>query len=129
MKRFAALILTVILSLSFSGCAKDNTFTLEITIPAGNTDTIIYSDNEISPRKSTLEIVEAESFGDAEVSLMPIEDNEDGDYSVQYITPGIATKYDVESGRWYRIGVGIGNSSDEDRIVSIEVRNVNLRIA
>ena len=129
MKRLAALFLTFIMALSFSGCAKDNTFTLEITIPAGNTDTIIYSDNEISPRKNTLEIVETESFGDADVSLMPIEDNKDGDYSVQYITPGIATKFDVEPGCWYRIGVRVGNSSDEDRVISIEVQNVNLRIA
>jgi hypothetical protein len=37
-------------------------------------------------------------------------------------------KMDVEKGAWFKIGVSVQNPTDTDKIVSVEVKGVHVRI-
>jgi beta-lactamase regulating signal transducer with metallopeptidase domain len=105
-------------------------YQIRITIPAGSTEPVCYSDEEISPKGNTLTFYAGEGLGDTEITLLPVEVREENAYDEPaYITPGMPVKMDVEKGAWFKIGVNIQNPTDETKEVSISVRNVEVRIA
>ncbi|MDE7202278.1 MAG: M56 family metallopeptidase [Lachnospiraceae bacterium] len=105
-------------------------YQIKITIPAGSTEPICYSDEEISPKGNTLTFYAGEGLGDTEITLLPIEVREENAYDeTTYITPGMPVKMDVEKGAWFKIGVNIQNPTDESKDVYLSVRNVEVRIA
>lgn len=105
-------------------------YQIRITIPAGSTEPVCYSDAEISPKGNTLTFYAGEGLGDTEITLLPIEVGEENAYDEpDYITPGMPVKMEVEKGAWYKIGVNVQNSTDENKDVYISVRNVEVRIA
>ncbi len=105
-------------------------YQIRITIPAGSTVPVCYSDEEISPKGNTLTLYAGDGLGDTEIKLLPIEVREENAYDeTTYITPGMPVKMDVEKGAWFKIGVNIQNPTDETKEVSISVRNVEVRIA
>lgn len=105
-------------------------YQIRITIPAGSTEPVCYSDEEISPKGNTLTFYAGEGLGDTEIKLLPIEVREENAYDeTTYITPGMPVTMDVEKGAWFKIGVNIQNPTDETKEVSISVRNVEVRIA
>lgn len=105
-------------------------YQIKITIPAGSTEPVCYSDEEISPKGNTLTFYAGEGLGDTEIKLLPIEVREENAYDeTTYITPGMPVKMDVEKGAWFKIGVNIQNPTDETKEVFISVRNVEVRIA
>ncbi len=125
----AALAVCAILAICFlTNPAKE--YQIRITIPAGSTEPICYSDAEISPKGSTLTIYAGEGLGDTEIKLLPVEVREENAYDEPaYITPGMPVKMDVEKGAWFKIGVNIQNSTDESKDVYVSVKNVEVRIA
>ena len=105
-------------------------YQIRITIPAGSTEPVCYSDEEISPKGNTLTFYAGEGLGDTEITLLPVEVREENAYDEpSYITPGMPVKMDVEKGAWFKIGVNIQNPTDENKDVYISVRNVEVRIA
>ena len=105
-------------------------YQIRITIPAGSTEPICYSDTEISPKGNTLTFYAGEGLGDTEITLLPIEVREENVYDEPaYITPGMPVKMNVEKGAWFKIGVNIQNPTDENMDVFISVSNVEVRIA
>ena len=125
----AAAVVLVILAVCFlTNPTKE--YQIRITIPAGSTEPVCYSDEEISPKGNTLIFYAGEGLGDTEIKLLPIEVREENAYDeTTYITPGIPVKMDVEKGAWFKIGVNVQNSTDENKYVYISVRNVEVRIA
>jgi len=125
----AALAVCVILAICFlTNPAKE--YQIRITIPAGSTEPICYSDTEISPKGNTLTIYAGEGLGDTEIDLLPVEVREENAYDETfYITPGMPVKMDVEKGAWFKIGVNIQNPTDESKDVYVSVKNVEVRIA
>ncbi len=125
----AAAVVLVILAVCFlTNPTKE--YQIRITIPAGSTEPVCYSDEEISPKGNTLIFYAGEGLGDTEIKLLPIEVREESAYDeTTYITPGIPVKMDVEKGAWFKIGVNVQNSTDENKYVYISVRNVEVRIA
>ena len=125
----AAAVVLVILAVCFlTNTTKE--YQIRITIPAGSTEPVCYSDEEISPKGNTLIFYAGEGLGDTEIKLLPIEVREENAYDeTTYITPGIPVKMDVEKGAWFKIGVNVQNSTDENKYVYISVRNVEVRIA
>lgn len=104
-------------------------YNIKITIPAGSTETYVYSDVEISPKKNKIKIFSGEGLGDTEVILKPIEVNEENvDDRGTYLTHGMPVKMEVEKGAWFRIGVNMQNPTDEDIVVYVKVKDVDLRI-
>ena len=105
-------------------------YQIKITIPAGSTEPVCYSDEEISPKGNTLTFYAGEGLGDTEIKLLPIEVREENAYDeTTYITPGMPVKMEVEKGAWFKIGVNIQNPTDESMDVYVSVKNVEVRIA
>ena len=123
-----AAVLVILTVCFFSYFTKE--YQIRITIPAGSTEPVCYSDEEISPKGNTLTFYAGEGLGDTEIKLLPIEVREENAYDeTTYITPGMPVTMDVEKGAWFKIGVNIQNPTDETKEVSISVRNVEVRIA
>lgn len=105
-------------------------YQIRITIPAGSTESVCYSDEEISPKGNTLTFYAGKGLGDTEITLLPIEVREENAYDAPaYITPGMPVKMDVEKGAWFKIGVNVQNTTDENKDVYVSVKNVEVRIA
>lgn len=121
------IIIIAILSIIFLQ-TKGKSYKIEITIPAGSSETFVYSDVEISPKKNKITIISGEGLGDSEIVLKPIEVKEENIYEPTYITRGMPVKMDVEKGAWFKVGVNIQNSTDEDIIVCLTITDVELRI-
>ncbi len=105
-------------------------YRIKITIPAGNSYGFCYSDEEISPKRSTLTIAKGGSLGDAEVILLPVEFGEetasDDPIPVTAVAPA---KIKAEKGVWYKIGVNLQNPATRDMDVYVTVSGVEVRIA
>lgn len=134
MKKLITLVFALVCIPSLVGCGQSDTYQIGITIPAGNTEKIIYqedfaySDEEISPTGNTITISSGEGLGDTEVALKPIEVKEENAYEPTYLTPDMPVKMDVEKGAWFKIGVSMQNPTDKDIIVYVEVKGVEVRI-
>lgn len=105
-------------------------YQIKITIPAGSTETICYSDEEISPKGNSLTFYAGEGLGDAAIELLPVEVREENAYDEPaYITPGMPVKMNAEKGAWFKVGVYKLNPTDADIDVYVSVRNAVVRIA
>lgn len=98
MNKYSATILSIICILSLAGCGNNDTHEIKITIPAGSTETFVYSDEEISPTGNTITISSGKDLGDTEVVLKTIEVKEENAYESTYLTSGMPVKMDVEKG-------------------------------
>ena len=109
------------------------TYTVQITVPAGTMDEFvyiedfIYSDAEISPQKNQLELKTIDVPDYTEFVLKPIEVTEENAYERTYFDKGRPLVIDVEKGAWFQIGIALQNPTDEDIVVSITVENVKVR--
>lgn len=105
-------------------------YQIRVTVPAGCMGEFSYSDEEISPKNSTLTIYAGEGLGDTEAVLLPTEVKEENAYDeTVYLTPGMPVKFEVEKGAWFKIGVNVQNPTAEDKNVYVSVKNVDVRIA
>ena len=113
---------------------QGKTYTIHVTVPAGTMDEFvyiedfIYSDEEISPQKSRLELKAINIPDRTEVVLKPIEVTEENAYERTFLDNGQPLLIDVEKGAWFKIGIALQNPSDEDIVVGITVENVKVRI-
>lgn len=125
----AAAVVCLILAFGFlTNPTKE--YRIKITIPAGSTEPICYSDEEISPKGGTLTFYAGEGMEDTEIKLLPIEALEENAYDeTVYLTRGMPAKMVVEKGAWFKVGVNIQNPTEEDRVVYLSVRNVTVRIS
>ena len=128
MKKYIRIILSIVVSLMFVGCGKKEKHEIEILIPAGTTETFVYSDAEIRPVGNRITIWSGAGLGDTEVVLKPIEVKEENAYEPTYLTPGMTVEMDVEKDAWFKIGVNVQNPTDTDMVVYVEVKGVEVRI-
>ena len=118
----------------FAGCGKNNTYEMGIVVSpdeievGGYQEGLDYSDEEISPIGNKIVIYGTQSLGDASIVLVPTECDEQTEYQPTYITPGMPVEFEVEAGKWYKIGVAKYNDTDTDKTVYIEVEGVEVRI-
>ena len=126
-RKYIAILLTVLCLFSLTACGKDDTYVIDITIPAGSTEAYVYSEKEISPTDNTVTIRSGDGLGDTEVVMKSIEVEEEKVYGPTYLTPGMPVHMEVERGAWFRIGVSVQNPSDVDITVSVEVEGVEIR--
>ena len=125
----AAAAVVVILAVCFL-TNPTREYQIRITIPAGNTEPFCYSDEEISPKGSTVTFYAGQGLGDTEIRLLPVEAGEENAYDeAVYITPGMPVEMDVERGAWFKIGVNIQNPTEESMDVYVSVGNVEVRVA
>ena len=128
MKRLIAFILTLVCVLGLVGCSAQKDYAVRIVVPAGNQDEFIYSEEEISPRKSQLDITSIDVSENAKFVLKPTEAMQENTFECTNFPKGKPMLIDVEKGAWYKVGIAMQNPTDEDIIVFFYVENVKVRI-
>ena len=109
---------------------KQDSYSLRIVVPAGSQEEMVYADEEISPLGNYITVTCGDGLGDTAVSLKPVQvKTEAASGEPVYLTPGMPAKLEAEKGGWFQIGVNIQNDTDEDKIVYLNVKNVEVRIS
>ena len=128
MKRLIAFILTLVCVLGLVGCSAQKDYAVRIVVPAGNQGEFVYSEEEISPRKSQLDIKSIDMSEDAEFVLMPVGETQENVYECTNFPKGEQMLIDVEKGAWYKIGIAMENPTDEDIVVVFHIVNAKVRV-
>ena len=128
MKRLIAFILTLVCVLGLVGCSEQKDYAVRIVVPAGNQGEFVYSEEEISPRKSQLDIKSIDMSEDAEFVLMPVGETQENVYECTNFPKGEPMLIDVEKGAWYKIGIAMENPTDEDIVVVFHIVNAKVRV-
>ena len=129
---FWVIIISVIVCVGVAVCfltnPKQDSYTLRIVVPAGSQEEFVYSDEEVSTIKNSIKIWSGDGLGDTEVILSPVNKTTETRYTATYLTHGMPVEFDAEKDTWFKIGVNMQNSTNEDIIVYVEVENVEVRI-
>lgn len=134
MKKWIDVIGLLVCFMFLSACGKSNTYEIGIVVSpdeievGGYQEELDYSNEEISPIGNKIIIYGTQSLGDASIVLVPIEVDEKAKYQTTYITPGMPVEFEVETGKWYKIGIAKYNDADIDKTVYVEVEGVEVRI-
>lgn len=120
------LLCFLLCALALTGCGSGREYDVKIVIPAGSTSAFAFSDEEVSPLSDHITVLQAERLGDTAIQLEAV-DGETFISPPSYFTPGLPTRIAAERGTWYRIGVDVQNPSGEDRVVTVRVRDVEIR--
>ena len=133
MKKHISLLLVLVCLLSLCGCGnRDEKHTIEILIPAGSTESFVYSDVEVRPTGRKITISAGAGISDTEVILKPVDDTLEPGYVAEYLTRGLSVEFDATgvTDEWFKIGVSIQNDSDKGPIaVAVVVEGVEIRDA
>ena len=121
-------VLALMLLLLLSGCGKEESYVVEIIIPAGSMEEFVYSDVEISPQKDKIKIYAWAGMADGEVVLKPVEVQTDMQYYPTYVTNGMPETIAAEKNGWFQVGVSVQNPGDKPITVSVKLENVTVRI-
>ena len=129
---FWVIIISVIVCVSVAVCfltnPKQDSYTLRIVVPAGSQEKFVYTDEEVSTIRNSIKIWSGDGLGDTEVILSPVNKTTETRYTATYLTHGMPVEFDAEKDTWFKIGVNMQNSTNEDIIVYVEVENVEVRI-
>ena len=129
---FWVIIIAVIICVGVAACfltnPKQDRYTLRIVVPAGSQEEFVYTDEEVSTVRNSIKIWSGDGLGDTEVLLFPVNKTAETGYTATYLTHGMSVEFDAEKDTWFKIGVNMQNSTNEDIIVYIEVENVEVRI-
>ena len=129
---FWVIIISVIVCVGVAVCfltnPKQDSYTLRIVVPAGSQEKFVYTDEEVSTIRNSIKIWSGEGLGDTEVILSPVNKTTETRYTATYLTHGMPVEFDAEKDTWFKIGVNMQNSTNEDIIVYVEVENVEVRI-
>ena len=129
---FWVIIISVIVCVGIAVCfltnPKQDSYTLRIVVPAGSQEKFVYTDEEVSTIRNSIKIWSGDGLGDTEVILSPVNKTTETRYTATYLTHGMPVEFDAEKDTWFKIGVNMQNSTNEDIIVYVEVENVEVRI-
>ena len=123
-----AVIVCVGVAVCFLTNPKQDSYTLRIVVPAGSQEEFVYTDKEVSAIRNSIKIWSGDGLGDTEVLLSPVNKTTETGYTATYLTHGMPVEFDAEKNTWFKIGVNMQNSTNEDIIVYVEVENVEVRI-
>ena len=129
---FWVIIISVIVCVGVAVCfltnPKQDSYTLRIVVPAGSQEKFVYTDEEVRTIRNSIKIWSGDGLGDTEVLLSPVNKTTETRYTATYLTHGMPVEFDAEKDTWFKIGVNMQNSTNEDIIVYVEVENVEVRI-
>ncbi len=123
----ASVIVCIVVAVCFLTNPKQDRFRLKIVVPAGSQEQFVYADEEISPLGNHITITSGDGLGDTEVLLNTVQVKTKTAYEPRYLTPGMPVKMEVEKGGWFKIGVHMQNHTNQDKIVYVNVENVEIR--
>lgn len=130
-KKLPAVFLAAVSVFMLTGCGL-RIHTVKIVIPAGSQAEFVYSEEEVSPKGSSVTLSSGEGLGDTEVVLELAESSigtgKQDAYLPAYLTPGMPVRVEAEKGAWFKIGVSVQNPTDEDIVVYVGVKGADVRI-
>lgn len=131
-KKLLAVFLAAACGLILTGCGLGGIHTVKIVVPAGSQAEFVYSEEEISPKGSSVTLSSGEGLGDTEVVLGLAESGtgtgKQDAYLPAYLTPGMPVRMEAEKGAWLKIGVSVQNPTGEDIVVYVDVKGADVRI-
>ena len=128
MKKLITCVLALVCVLGLVGCSAQKEYAIRVVVPAGNQGEFVYSEEEISPRNSQLDIKSIDMSEDAEFVLKRVDETQENAYECTNFPKGQPILIAVEKGAWYKIGVAMENPTDEEIVVVFHVVNVKVRI-
>lgn len=128
MKKLIALVLALVCVLGLAGCSAQKEYVIRVVVPAGNQGEFVYSEEEISPRNSQLDIKSIDMSENAEFVLKRVDETQENAYECTNFPKGQPMLIEVEKGTWYKIGIAMENPTDEDIVVVFHVENAKVRI-
>lgn len=126
MKKWLAFLLAFACIPVLTACGNE-IYTINITVPAGSTETFVYSEEEIAATGKKITISSAAGSEDTSVILCPVNEFTTAGYVATYLTPGMSVVFDADRGAWFKIGVSVQNPSDTDKIFTVRVEGVEVR--
>lgn len=130
---FWVIILAVVACVGVAVCfltnPKQDSYMLQIVVPAGSREEFVYSDEEVSTIKNSIKIWSGDGLGDTEVLLSPVNDATETGCAATYLTHDMPVEFDAEKDAWFKVGVNMQNPTNEDIIVYVEVENAEVRIS
>ena len=124
MKKVIAMILVVTSLLLLASCGKTESYKIQFTIPVGNSENFVFSDQEISPTGSNITL-----STDTAVVLKLSQVREENSYELTTsLMQGTSIEVPVEKDTWYKIGVTTESPSDVNTVVNVEIGGVEVRI-
>ncbi|MBO5260151.1 MAG: hypothetical protein J6B26_07200 [Agathobacter sp.] len=124
MKKVIAMILVVTSLLLLASCGKTESYKIQFTIPVGNSENFVFSDQEISPTGSKITL-----STDTAVVLKLSQVREENSYELTTsLMQGTSIEVPVEKDTWYKIGVTTESPSDVNTVVNVEIGGVEVRI-
>ncbi len=128
MKKLVITVLILVYVLGLTSCVSKEPYTIEFTIPPGNSDGFIYSDQEISPNRNKLIIRAGAGISERDILLKPVQVQEENAYEPVTLKQEDSVRMRVEKGAWYKIGVAAYNPNDVPIAVEVIVENSTIRI-
>ena len=116
-------ILILLLCFLVLTACGNQTYRLEILIPAGSTEAIFLAEEEICPKGQKITVSASEPV---DVMLDPVNTTLTG-----FLPKPVdgAVKLDAVQGQWFRIGVVVDTPANVDRTITLQVRGVTVRIS
>lgn len=130
MKKITLISLLVCLLLVMTGCGKkDDIHEIRITIPAGNKDTCVFSEEVVIPKWDYFYMGCGEGLTDrTKIEFKSAEDDELMIWDFEpYLNPGEPFKVHLKRGAGFRIGVYVDNLTGQDMDVYVKVTNAEVR--
>ena len=115
------LLVFLLCCLVLTACGNQ-TYRLEILIPAGSTEGIFLTEEEICPKGEKITVSASEAV---DVMLDPVNTTLTGFLPK---TVDGSVKIDAVQGQWFRIGVVVDAPANADRTVTLQIRGVTVRI-
>lgn len=124
MKKILVMVLVIMSLLLFASCGKSDSCKIEFTIPAGNSETFIFSDQEISPIGNEITL---STDTEAVVKFSQIREEDSYELITESLAQGTMIEIPLEKNTWYKIGLTVENPSEEDIVVSVEINGAQMR--
>ena len=126
MKKWIAGMLLAVLMLA--GCGKQQTYRVQITVPAGSEMAFYFSEEQIAAVGKKITISAGQELGNTEVLLCPVSDTVTPGYVATVLTSGKPVTFDADVGVWFTVGLRLQNDTDAAKTFSVEVSGVEVRI-
>ena len=128
MKKILLLILIFVCVIGLVACQKQEDFKIRVTIPAGSTEEFVFSDENIIPKGDKITITLCEGPEETEILLKTVNENLTAGYVNTYIEKNVPIKFDTVKEEPLKIGVNAQNPTEEDIVIYVEVKDVDVSI-
>ncbi len=103
---------------------RGEVFSVPINVPEGASG-FVYSHWELMSHTGAMTLSAYPNVGDTRVALLPLDDTKPPE--PVYITPGLEVDLQAEKGKWYKVGVDVGENHEAAQLF-IDVRVYAARV-